>query len=50
MRRSFTNMLSAHDARHRHDRLSQAGVVKDYVHELVQVVCELEGTPYDPDD
>ncbi len=45
MRRSFANMLSAHDACRRHDKLSQTSV-KDRVCELVQVVRELEGTPH----
>ena len=48
MRRSFANMLPAREARRRYDKLSQTGSVKDYVRELVQVVRELEGTPYHP--
>ena len=48
MRRSFANTLPAHEARCRYDKLSQTGLVKDYVHELVQVVRELQGTPYHP--
>ena len=41
MRRSFANMLSAHDACRRYDKLSQTSV-KDCLCELVQVVRELE--------
>ena len=48
MRCSIANMLPAHEARRCYDKLSQTGSVKDYVRELVQVVRELEGTPYHP--
>ena len=48
MRRSFANMLPARQARGCYDKLSQTGSVKDYVRELVQVVRELEGTPFYP--
>ncbi|DBA97155.1 TPA: hypothetical protein ACH3X1_014921 [Trebouxia sp. C0004] len=41
-------MLPACEARRHYDKLSQTGSVKDYVRELVQVVRELEGTPYHP--
>ena len=48
MRRSFADLLPARNARRRYERLKQTGVVKDCVPKIVQVVRELEGTPYQP--
>ena len=48
MKRSYASLLPAREARHRYDRLKQTGSVRDFVREQVQIVRELEGTPYHP--
>lgn len=48
MLRSNASMLPAHEARHRYNGLRQNGSVKEFVREQIQLVRELEGTPFHP--
>ena len=48
MLRSYASMLPAREARHRYNGLRQTGSVKEFVREQIQLVRELEDTPFHP--
>ncbi|KAL3153600.1 hypothetical protein ABBQ32_013209 [Trebouxia sp. C0010 RCD-2024] len=48
MLRSYASMLPAREARHRYTCLKQNGSVKEFVREQIQLVRELEDTPFHP--
>ena len=48
MLRSYASMLPAREARHRYAGLRQNGTVKEFVREQIQLVRELEDTPFHP--
>ncbi|DBA74920.1 TPA: hypothetical protein ACH3X2_009248 [Trebouxia sp. C0005] len=48
MKRSYASLLPAREASRRYAKLKQTGSVKEFVREQVQVVRELDGTPYHP--
>lgn len=49
MLRSYASRLPARKARHRYNGLRQNGTVKEFFHEQIQLVRELEDTPFHPD-
>ncbi|DBA85571.1 TPA: hypothetical protein ACH3X2_005661 [Trebouxia sp. C0005] len=48
MKRSYASLLPAREASQRYAKLKQTGSVKEFVREQMQVVRELDGTPYHP--
>ena len=48
MNRSYASLLPACEASRHYAKLKQTGSVKEFVREQVQVVHELDGTPYHP--